>query len=248
MAVDDAYEISDYLPISFNTPSEQEYIAFLWEAFEVNYANGKHQFAFLACHMLMMSFVYSKLWQIKKFLYDDFRKSLIALDQQTERRIDALKSPFDFTAAPERSAMRFLRLIGCDYSEVSKYQELVDERNNVAHANGTISFNSPEAIDRKVAQIVRVMDEIQVHSTRLIEQSYHEFLVESSTVGRLYSAERNARIKDVLVSPNYFSAKDLEICGRFDISGLSNQKSFSYIRSLHKSLGILLREQYPLTL
>ncbi len=242
MPVDDAYAIGSYLPISFNTPAEQEYIAFLWEAFDVNYTNGKHQFAFLACHMLMMSFVYSKIWQIKKFFCGDFKKSLLALDQQTERRIGSLKSPFDFTAVPERTVMRFLRLVGCDYSMIGNYQKLVDERNNVAHANGAISFIDSDAIDRKVTQIIRAMDEIQVHSTQLIEQSYQDFLVKSASIGRLYSDERKSRIAEVLVRPNYLSTKDLEICAHFDITSLDSRKGFSYIKSLHTSLQISLRE------
>ena len=47
-------------------PKEQEYIAFLWDAFETNYTHGKYQFAFLAYHMLTMSFVYFNIWQIKQ--------------------------------------------------------------------------------------------------------------------------------------------------------------------------------------
>ena len=47
-----AAELSDYLPLSFNSPEEQEYVAFLWDTFETNYTHGKYQFAFLAYHML----------------------------------------------------------------------------------------------------------------------------------------------------------------------------------------------------
>lgn len=242
MAADDAYEIGSYLPASFNTPAEQEYISFLWEAFEVNYANGKHQFAFLACHMLMMSFVYSKLWQIRKILCDDFNKSLLAFDQRTENRITAIGSPFGFSAAPEKTVMRFLKLIGCDYFEIGNYQKLVDERNDAAHANGTIPVNSQRVLDQKITQIIRAIDEIQGHSIPLIEESYKDFLVKSASIGRLYADERKARITEVLMRPNYFSTRDLEVCARFDITDLGSRKGFSYIRSLHQSLQVSLRE------
>jgi len=55
--MEEAAELADYLPLSFKTRSEQEYIEFLWDAFETNYTHGKYQFAFLAYHMLTMSFV-----------------------------------------------------------------------------------------------------------------------------------------------------------------------------------------------
>ena len=76
--------MADYLPVSFNTPSEQGYISFLWEAFETNYETGKYQFAFLAYHMLMMSFVYFSIWQIRQTQPDDFEKGLIGFARDDE--------------------------------------------------------------------------------------------------------------------------------------------------------------------
>ena len=55
--MEEAAELANYLPLSFKTPKEQEYIEFLWDAFETNHTHGKYQFAFLAYHMLTMSFV-----------------------------------------------------------------------------------------------------------------------------------------------------------------------------------------------
>ena len=55
--MDDALELLDYVPVSFRTPSEQEYISFPWEVSKTNYGGGRYQFAYLAYHMLMMSFV-----------------------------------------------------------------------------------------------------------------------------------------------------------------------------------------------
>ena len=35
-----AAELADYLPLSFKTPKEQEYIEFLSDAFETNHTHG----------------------------------------------------------------------------------------------------------------------------------------------------------------------------------------------------------------
>ena len=56
----EAAELANYLPLSFKTPKEQEYIEFLWDAFETNYKHGKYQFAFLAYHMLTMNYTVSR--------------------------------------------------------------------------------------------------------------------------------------------------------------------------------------------
>ena len=49
--MEEAAELANTLPLSFKTPKEQEYIKFLWDAFEKNYTHGKYQLAFLAYHM-----------------------------------------------------------------------------------------------------------------------------------------------------------------------------------------------------
>ena len=46
-----------YVPLSFKSPKEQEYIEFLWDALEMNSTHAMYSFAFLAYHMLTMSFV-----------------------------------------------------------------------------------------------------------------------------------------------------------------------------------------------
>ena len=46
--MEESAELADYLPLSFKTPKEQEYIEFLWDAFETNHTHGKYQFVFLA--------------------------------------------------------------------------------------------------------------------------------------------------------------------------------------------------------
>src|SRR6202030_3050138 len=54
--MEEAAELANYLPLSFKTQTEQEYVEFRWDAFETNYTHGKYQFAFLAYHMLSCCF------------------------------------------------------------------------------------------------------------------------------------------------------------------------------------------------
>lgn len=80
-----AIDILSYLPNSYKTRDEQDYINFLWESYESNYNNGKYPFAFIAFHMLYMSFVYFEVWQIKMNRKVDFEKSLIAFSKDNEK-------------------------------------------------------------------------------------------------------------------------------------------------------------------
>jgi hypothetical protein len=39
--MEEAADLGNYLPLSFKSPKEQEYIEFLWDAFEKNYMHRK---------------------------------------------------------------------------------------------------------------------------------------------------------------------------------------------------------------
>jgi hypothetical protein len=92
--MEEAAELGSYLPLSFKTRSEQDYIAFLWDAFETNYTHGKYQFAFLAYHMLTMSCVYFNIWQIRQARPEDFEKGLIGFGKDIEKNLLEATSPF----------------------------------------------------------------------------------------------------------------------------------------------------------
>ena len=204
--MEEAGELGDYPPISFKAPSERDYVSFLWESFETNYANGKFQFAFLAYHMLLMSFVYFNIWQIKRAWPESFEKSLIGFGRDIENELINATSPFALSAVRERTVMRFLKLVGSDNSEIGVYAKLVDDRNEVAHANGNIFFKDQVALDRKIADVLRAVNKIQAHSHSTIENCYQEFLCQShrssSNVNMLILGTRSVQavIHDIYMS------------------------------------------------
>ena len=176
--MEEAADLGNYLPLSFKTPKEQEYIEFLWDAFETNYTHGKYQFAFLAYHMLTMSFVYFNIWQIRQTRLEDFEKGLIGFGKDIEKNLLGATSPFVFSTVNERSILRLLKLIACDNSKIGTYAKLVDDRNETAHSNGNIFFSTQAALDAKITEILRVVNEIQTYSKCVIEQAYRVFLLE----------------------------------------------------------------------
>lgn len=237
--MEESLELANYLPLSFKTPKEQEYIRFLWDAFETNYKAEKYQFAFLAYHMLTMSFVYFNIWQIKLTKPKDFEMAMVGFNKDLEKELLDATSPFMFWRVNESSVLRFLKLIGCDNSKVGNYAALVKERNDTAHSNGNIFFSTQAALDEKIRGILRVVDEIQIHSTPIIQQCYSKFLLDSNNPeDREYPGDAD-QIREVLIHGNYLSQKDIEICSAFDLHqhvDLEMLHNFSGIESLHRSL------------
>ena len=234
--MEEAAELGNYLPLSFKTRSEQDYIAFLWDAFETNYTHGKYQFAFLAYHMLTMSCVYFNIWQIKQTEPKDFAIGLIGFGKDIEKSLLEATSPFVFSTVNERSILRFLKLIACDNGKIGTYVKLVDDRNDTAHPNGNIFFSTQAALDAKITEILRVVDEIQGNSKSVIEHCYREFLLQNHDPEKRAYPDPADQIREMLIHGNYLSQKDISICLSFDLTSLAQQPEFESMRTLHEAL------------
>lgn len=234
--MEEAAELGNYLPLSFKTPSEQDYIAFLWDAFETNYTYGKYQFAFLAYHMLTMSFVYFNIWQIRQSQPEDFEKGLIGFGKDIEKNLLETTSPFGFSTVNERSILRLLKLIDCDNGKIGTYAKLVDDRNEAAHPNGNIFFSTQSALERKVREVLRVVEEIQSHSRPVIEHCYREFLLQNYDPEEREYLDDADQIREVLIHGNYLSREDIGICLSFDLANITERPEIDSIRVLHEEL------------
>lgn len=234
--MEEAFELESYLPLSYKSESEGDYVAFLWEAFRTNYEHGKYQFAFLAYHMLTMCCVYFNIWQIKLMMPQAFKNAMIGFDRETERELTESTSPFMFWRVKESAVMRFLKLLGCDDNYVGRCAALVKERNDSAHANGNIFFNDAKLMDKKIAEVLSVVDDIEVHSKPLIEQCYLKFLQESQDPEEREHEDDENQLREVLIYENYFSQKDVDVCVRADVSSLRAEPRFEHIHRLHRLL------------
>lgn len=234
--MDEAVELGEYLPLSFKSPNEQEYIAFLWDAFETNYVHEKYQFAFLAYHMLTMSFVYFNIWQIKTMREEDFRKGMIGFGKDVEKKLLGASSPFTFSTVNERTILRFLKLIACDNAMIGTYAKLVDDRNNSAHPNGHISPSTQSAIDIKIREILRVVGEIQDQSRPVVEACYRQFLLESVDPDEREYADPPDQVREILVHKNYLSQRDIDICLLLDPGKAVEKNRRPNAEALHRAL------------
>jgi len=232
----EATELGSYLPLSFRSPAEQEYVEFLWDAFESNYESEKFQFAFLAYHMLTMSFVYFNVWQIKQTLPSEFAMGLIGFGKDIEKNLLDANSPFVFSSVSERSILRFLKLIGCDNDKIGAYAKLVDDRNHTAHPNGNIFFSTEGALDAKVNEVLRVVAEIEEHSRPVIEHCYEDFLLQNYDSDEREYPDGVDQVREVLVHANYLSRRDIDICLAYDVGRLVDHAAYEAIKTLHDAL------------
>ncbi|MBV6452085.1 MAG: hypothetical protein MHPDNHAH_02836 [Anaerolineales bacterium] len=240
--VEDAQRIFDYLPISFRNETEQEYVNFLWETFVANYESEKYHFAFLAYHMLFMSFVYFEIWQIKVNSANDFEKAMVGFNKEMENELMIASTPFMLWRVNETSVFRFLKLIGMSNSTIGQCAKLVRERNDAAHSNGNIYFRDQKTIDQKIDEILNSMDVIQLHSEKVIGAFYENFLVVSADPDAREFISTDDQIREVLVYGNYLSPRDILYLQNYNCDRLiDKEKGFSIVDLIAK-----LQEMYPL--
>ncbi len=232
--MEEALKLADYLPISFKNPKDQEYVAFLWDAFHTNYEHGKYQFAFLAYHMLTMSFIYFNIWQIRQAKPDDFAKGLIGFARDEASLLSAT-SPFVFSTVNERTVLRLLKLIGCDNCMVGTYAKLVDDRNDAAHPNGNIFYSTQKALDTKIGEILRVAGEVQEHSAPIVLQMYGNFLFDNWDREVREYPDDDDQVREVLLHNGYFSLEDVRLCRGFDVESLPDSDARAEQEQLHKA-------------
>lgn len=235
--MDEALELADYLPLSFKTQSEGEYVAFLWDAFESNYTNGKYEFASLAFHLLYMSFVSFSIWQIRLVREQDFKNALIGFQSDAENKLMEADSPFKFyDQLKESQIFRFLKLIGCENGQVGEFAKFVKRRNKIAHPSGTVFFNDQLSIDKEIAEMMEEVANIQAHMRPIISEVYGHFLNESADVEEREYSDPVNELMASLIHRNYISQKDIETCLGFDLASLADHPQHDSMRELHDCL------------
>ena len=117
-----------------------------------------------------------------------------------------------------------------------------------AHPNGNIFFSIQAALDIKVREILRVVDEIQTHSAPFIKRCYAGFLEESNNPDVREYSEDADQIREVLIHVHYLSQKDIEICANFDWQAheeLERHTNVPGIESLYQTLRATYTEPEP---
>ncbi|MES2580507.1 MAG: hypothetical protein V4552_08170 [Pseudomonadota bacterium] len=235
--MDDALELAGYLPVSFKSRSEEEYIAFLWDAFQSNYTSEKYEFASLAFHLLYMSFVSFSIWQIRLAREKDFKNALVGFQSDSENILLEANTPFKFyEKLKESQIFRFLKLIGCSNEHVGEFAKFVKRRNKIAHPSGTVFFNDKASIDKEISEMMVEVVNIQHHMRPIILEVYSRFLVNSSDIDEREYAIPEDEMEANLIHRSYISQKDVDICTDFDINRLPVNQYPDALKELHDAL------------
>lgn len=238
--MDEALELSEYLPQSFANANEQTYLSFLWSAFQTNYEAERYEFASLAFHLLYMSFVSFSIWQIRLARPDQFAMAMVGFRNEDEGDLMACESPFKFyDRLKESQIFRFLKLIGCTNQQVGEFAKFVKRRNKIAHPTGTVFFNDRAAIDAEISEMMKEVRNIEAHMEPVILQLYERFLRDSADPEEREYTVLEDEIVANLIHKNYMSVADVTLCRAFDVALILDEPFHDAMVELHYAVAAL---------
>lgn len=237
-----ALDLKAHLPSSFKELKEQNYVDFLWFAFEENYIARRYEFASFAFHLLYMSFASFTVWQIRLARPKQFAHAMVGFRNENEMNLISCKSPFQFyNSLRESEIFRFLKLIGCTNKHVGEFTKFVQRRNKMAHPTGSLFFKDQNELNATIEEMMHEVDNIKNHMQPVILEIYRQFLVnfEQEKLGQYQQPKY--RIQKKLIHPYYMSDEDLLCCREFNMNTLAGKPSLADAEAFHASL----RGLYP---
>ena len=218
-------EILNFLPIN---PEDEEdvinYIQNITSLVAINYKYGQYQFAYFGIHLLYMTYIYCTAWKIGQIEPQRYSDAIVFARSYNGREKD-LKivdagSIFAYSLMPEKDIAKLFKIIELDKSQISVVGNLVDTRNDMAHASGRFEILNEESFDARVNNVLTSMGYIHRCMDKQIRAWYSQVLL-SFCKGE-YSDYDNPRdfIIEQMIQGFKLSVKELLICNEMSISTL----------------------------
>lgn len=140
------------IPLRSEESSTQSYILAKLNNYEVCYANGCYDDAYINSHIIFIYWLYSKLWAATK--YNKKLLSGIFTLHSFDSKFDLNKFLESDSALllhklklEERKYARVFRALCLDQEDSDKLKDLIDNRNKILHPSGVIICNDEYALE-----------------------------------------------------------------------------------------------------
>ncbi|MCR0523236.1 hypothetical protein MKC48_20390 [[Clostridium] innocuum] len=218
-------EILNFLPIN---PDDEEdiinYVQNITNVVAVNYKYGQYQFAYFGIHLMYMTYIYCTSWKIGQIEPERYKDAIVFArpysGRERDLKIEDADSIFAYSVIPEKDIAKLLKIIELDKSQISVVRDLVDTRNDMAHASGKFEILTEESFDVKVSSILTSMNTIHKCMNKPIRKWYEQVLL-SFCAGKYegYNEPKDI-ITEQMIQSFKLSSNELLICNEMSISSL----------------------------
>lgn len=218
-------EILNFLPIN---PEDEEdvinYIQNITNLIAVNYKYGQYQFAYFGVHLLYMTYVYCVAWKISQIESERYKDAIVFArpynGRERDFKIEDTDSIFSYSLMPEKEIAKLFKIIGLDKSQISVVGNLVEMRNEMAHASGKFEILTEDIFDAKVSNVITSMKNIHRCMNAPIRKWYEQVLI-SFCKGE-YEEYDNPKdiIAEQMIQSFKLSTNELLVCNEMSVSSL----------------------------
>ena len=218
-------ELLSYLPIN---PEDEEdivnYVQNITSLIAVNYKYGQYQFAYFGVHLLYMTYIYCTAWKIGQIEPDRYRDAIVFAraynGRERDLKIEEANSVFVYSLMPEKEIAKLFKIIDLDRSQISLVEDLVDTRNDMAHASGKFEILTEESYDVKVRSVLSSMGVIHRCISQLIRKWYGQVLISFCKGEYEGYVEPKDFIVEQMIQTFKLSTNELLICNEMSVSNL----------------------------
>lgn len=217
-----------FLPI--NPDDEEDVISYVQNVsnlIAVNYKYSQYQFAYFGVHLLYMTYIYCTAWKISQIEPNRYRDAIIFArpynGRENDLKLEDTESIFAYSLIPEKDIAKIFKIIELDQSQISVISDLVDTRNEMAHANGKIDIPTEESFDAKVHSVLISMNAIHHRMEQPIRMWYKQILLSFCKGEFAEYTDPKDVIAEQMVQSFKLSANELIICDEMSVSSLISE-------------------------
>lgn len=218
-------DILNFLPID---PDDEEdvigYIENISNLVAVNYKYGQYQFAYFGVHLLYMTYIYCTAWKIAQIEPERYKDAIIFARSYSGRekdlKIEDVESIFSYSLIPEKDIAKLFSIIELDKSQITRVSNLVDTRNEMAHASGKFEILTVDSFDATVNSVYTSMNNIHKAMDKLIRKWYRQVLL-SFCAGEYkeYDTPKDF-ITEQMIQSFKLSTNELLVCNEMSVNSL----------------------------
>jgi len=221
-------EILNYLPID---PVDEEdvnnYIQNVTNLVVVNYKYGQYQFAYFGIHLLYMTYIYSTAWKIGQISSERYKDAIVFArpynGRESDLNIEDADTIFAYSLIPEKDIAKLFKIIDLDKSHIANVCDLVDTRNDMAHATGRFEILTEEAFNIKVSSVHASITAVHNCMEKQIRKWYSEVLL-SFCAGEYNDYDKPEEFISEQIIQNFkLSVAELLVCNKMSVSTLITQ-------------------------
>lgn len=218
-------EILNFLPIN---PDDEEdvinYVQNITNVVAVNYKYGQYQFAYFGIHLMYMTYIYCTAWKIGQIEPERYKDAIVFVrpysGREKDLKIEDADSIFAYSIIPEKDIAKLFKIIELDKSQISVVGDLVDTRNDMAHASGKFEILTEESFDVKVSSILTSMNMIHRCMNKPIRKWYEQVLLSFCAGEYEGYDEPKDIISEQMIQSFKLSTNELLICNEMSVSSL----------------------------